>query len=179
MACFGKALANGFAVSALTGRKSVMNLMTRAFYGPTFKGEVYSLAAAYAALSIYRTEPVADHVWRFGRRMQAGIVALCQSMGVDAHLSGTPFRMVLNFDEPNRRRRQLIRTLYIQELLRGGMITYTGVMLPSYAHTEDELSETLSIIEKALGKLSMANASSELSLHRAIEMPLIGQVDPS
>ena len=100
-------------------------------------------------------------------------------MGVDAHLSGTPFRMVLNFDEPNRRRRQLIRTLYIQELLRGGMITYTGVMLPSYAHTEDELSETLSIIEKALGKLSIANASGELSLHRAIEMPLIGQADPS
>jgi glutamate-1-semialdehyde aminotransferase/predicted aldo/keto reductase-like oxidoreductase len=170
LACFGKALGNGFPISALVGRRDLMGLMSRTFYGPTFKGELYSLAAARAALSIYRSEPVADHVWRYGKLLQAGIAKLCKSIGVDADVAGPPFRFVLHFNEPDLHRRNLIRTLYLQELLRGGLITYNGVMLPSFAHDEIELTQTLSVIEKALNRVHECAAGGEV-LHRAVEVP--------
>lgn len=170
LACFGKALGNGFPISALVGRRDLMGLMSRTFYGPTFKGELYSLAAARAALSIYRSEPVADHVWHYGKLLQAGITQLCEVIGVDADVAGPPFRFVLHFNEPDPHRRGLVRTLYLQELLRGGVITYNGVMLPSSAHSDFELTNTLSVIEKALKCVRKCEVGED-DLHRAIEIP--------
>ncbi|SFI57982.1 aminotransferase class III-fold pyridoxal phosphate-dependent enzyme [Nitrosomonas sp. Nm34] len=173
MACFGKAVGNGYPISVLLGRHSVMRHMDRTFYGPTFKGEVYSMAAAQAALTLYRTEPVIDHVWAYGRRLQEGISRLCAEAGLDASIAGPPFRTVLHFNETDPKRHRLIRTLYLQELLRGGLITYSGIMLPSYAHTEAELEETLSVISSALRKVKQCNEGGLAELHRAIEIPLV------
>jgi 4-aminobutyrate aminotransferase-like enzyme len=61
-------------------------------YGPTFKGEVYPFAAARAALEIYRREPVAEHVWRFGKRLQEGMISLALDHGIAATMVGPPFR---------------------------------------------------------------------------------------
>src|SRR5439155_10687860 len=59
LACFGKALAAGMPLSALVGRRDLFQRgMARIHYGPTFKGEVYSFAAAKAALQIYREQDV-------------------------------------------------------------------------------------------------------------------------
>ncbi len=173
LTCFGKALGNGFPVSALVGTRQTMSLMSQTFYGPTFKGELYSLAAARAALSIYRSEPVADHVWQYGTRLREEIGLICQRLGVNAELAGPPFRFVLHFKDADINKRNLSRTLYLQELLRGGLITYSGVMLPSFAHGEDELNESLSTIEKSLQRVRDCEADGHCGLHRAIEIPLV------
>jgi hypothetical protein len=55
----------------------------------------------------------------------------CQRLGTAAACVGPPFRMALAFDEPDVERLRLKRTLCQQELLRAGVITYNGVMLPS------------------------------------------------
>jgi glutamate-1-semialdehyde aminotransferase/predicted aldo/keto reductase-like oxidoreductase len=173
LACFGKALGNGFPVSALVGRRQIMSQMSRTFYGPTFKGEVYSLAAALKALSIYRAEPVAGHVWSFGRRLQEEVARACADIGIGARMIGPPFRTALAFDEPDQGRLTLMRTLYIQELLREGVITYSGVMLPSYAHDESTLATTIAAMSRALRRVHRASEEGEMALHRAIEIPLI------
>lgn len=173
LACFGKALANGFPLSALVGRVAVMKELSRAFYGPTFKGEVYALAAAMAALRVYRTEPVVEHVWEFGQLLQQGLRYACQETGVNAVVAGPPFRCVLHFEELDTQKRRLLRTLYLQELLRRGVITYSGVMLPSYAHRDMELEHTLSAAAAALQTVSLHARGGNEGLHRAIEMPLL------
>ena len=173
LACFGKALGNGFPVSALVGRRHIMSQMSRAFYGPTFKGELYSLAAALKALSIYRTEPVARHVWSLGLRLQKEVARACANIGISARMIGPPFRTAMAFDEPDRGRLTLMRTLYIQELLRGGLITYGGIMLPSYGHDEPTLSRTIDVMSRALQRVHRANQRGEMALHREIEIPLI------
>ncbi|MFL6797472.1 MAG: aminotransferase class III-fold pyridoxal phosphate-dependent enzyme [Xanthobacteraceae bacterium] len=173
LACFGKALGNGFPISALLGRRDLMRLMSRTFYGPTFKGEVYSLAAARSALTIYGSEPVAEHVCLFGQRLRAGLMQICGACGVDARVVGPPFRMRLVFAEPDPLRRKLLHTLYVQQLLGAGLITYQGIMLPSYAHGEAELSHTMSVMEDALGRCAHYSERESIELHRCIEIPLI------
>jgi hypothetical protein len=118
------------------GRAHILQrAMEHTHYGPTYRGEVYSLAAARAALDIYRTEPVADHVWRFGERLRRGVNALCAELGVAAALTGPPFRMGLCFDEPDPHRLGLKRTLYQQELLKAGVITYDALGKSQYSRT--------------------------------------------
>ena len=172
LACLGKALGGGLSLSALVGRTRIMErAMGSTAYGPTFKGEVYPFAAACAALEIYRREPVAEHVWRFGQRLKEGMISLAFDHGVAATSVGPPFRTTLAFTEPNPERLRLKRTLYQQELLRAGINTYNGFMLPSYIHDDAALEATLAAVDRALGKLAAAERSNDFE--RYIEIPLL------
>jgi glutamate-1-semialdehyde aminotransferase len=170
LACLGKALGGGMPLSAFVGRGHILQrAMEHTHYGPTYRGEIYSLAAARAALAIYRSEPVADHVWRFGNRLRQSVDAICADLGVSAALIGPPFRMGLVFDEPDPLRFSLKRSLYQQELLKAGVITYDGMMLPSFAHNDAVLSVTLAAVREALGVV--ARAEREGDFDRYLELP--------
>src|SRR6266480_5069350 len=52
MACFGKAMANGFPISCVVGRKEIMRSFDEIFFSFTFAGEVASMAAAMKVLDI-------------------------------------------------------------------------------------------------------------------------------
>ena len=172
LACFGKAMGGGLSLSALVGRRHVLErAMGTTAYGPTFKGEVYPFAAARVAMNIFRTEPVVPHIWDIGRRLQAGITALVEEHKVAAAMTGPPWRTALAFNETDPDRLRLVRTLYQQELLRGGMNTYNGFMLPNYAHDDAALQETLEIVDRALATVGAADRADDY--HRRIEIPLL------
>lgn len=171
LACFGKALGAGMPLSALVGKAEILGAhMPKTFYGPTYKGEIYSLAAARVALETYRREPVAEYVWNFGQKIKDEINLLCRTSGFAAAMMGPPFRFGLVIHEPDPDKLRLLRTLYLQELLRRGVITYSGVMLPSYAHDDQALDHTLAAISSAIGVVQ--RSESRGNLHRDLEMPL-------
>jgi glutamate-1-semialdehyde aminotransferase len=172
LACLGKGLSAGMPLSALAGRRRLFETgMERIFFGPTYKGEVYSFAAAREALAVYAGQDVPGHVWAYGSRLRHGVNERCADLGVAAEVIGPPFRMVLSFAEPDPGRASLMRTLVQQELLRAGVITYRGFMLPSLAHDEQALEQTLAAFERALGLL--ARAAREDSFARHLEIPPI------
>ncbi|MBC8177196.1 MAG: aminotransferase class III-fold pyridoxal phosphate-dependent enzyme [Desulfobacteraceae bacterium] len=172
LACFGKALACGMPLSALVGRSHIFQRAAENIhYGPTFKGEMYSFAAAKAAIQIYRDEPVAKHVWDYGTQLKRGINNLCNQVGIAARCLGPPFRTALTFDEPDPERLSLKRTLYLQELLKSGVTTYNGIMLPSYSHNNSVLETTLDVIGSALEKV--VTAEQQDAFHRYLEIPLL------
>jgi glutamate-1-semialdehyde aminotransferase len=172
LTCLGKGLAAGMPLSALVGRARIMQrAMEHTHYGPTYKGEVYSLAAARAALEIYRREPVAAHVWQHGEQLTRGLRALCAERGLAARVAGPPFRMGVAFDDADPQRLRLKRTLYHQELLKGGVVTYDGLMLPSYAHAAAALATTLDVAGRAL--TAVARAEREDAFDRYVEIPLL------
>ena len=172
LTCLGKALASGMPLSALAGRASVFHAgFARTHYCPTFKGEVYSFAAAKRAIEIYRTEPVIDHIWRHGEQLRAGIHRTAHDLGVAVECKGPPFRMGVHFPDRDPAIGRLKRTLFMQELLKAGVITVTGVMLPSYAHDDEVLTQTLTAIGAALEAVAWAGRTGDY--HRQIEIPLL------
>jgi glutamate-1-semialdehyde aminotransferase/predicted aldo/keto reductase-like oxidoreductase len=169
LACFGKALAAGMPLSALVGRREWFQRgMARIHYGPTFKGEVYSFAAALAALRIYREQDIAGHVWRFGTRLKGAVNDLCADHGLLAELHGPPFRLVMAFREDDGERNLLLRTLLQQELLKEGVITYKGYMLPGLAHGEEELQRTVAVFDRALEFLARVRREGSFARHLEI-----------
>jgi glutamate-1-semialdehyde 2,1-aminomutase len=172
LACFGKALSAGMPLSALVGRARIFETaMSKIFYGPTFKSEAYSFAAAKAALTIYQEEDVPGHISRYGNRLKNSVNQLCREIGVPAELTGPPFRMNLIFREPDEHRLVCMRTLVQQELLKRGVITYRGFMLPSFAHDNQALEETIDAFQHALGMVALA--ARENGYAKYLEIPPI------
>jgi glutamate-1-semialdehyde aminotransferase len=172
LTCLGKALGGGMPLSALAGRAAIMeSAMHRTHYGPTFKGEIYSLAAAKVALGIYRSEPVAEHVLAHGNKLREGVNRLSSELGVNAQCVGPAFRATVVFSDNDVSLVRLKRTLYFQELLKRGIMTYNGFMLPSYAHDDQMLNQLLECAGSAFE--CVARAERNGTLDRAIEIPLL------
>lgn len=171
LACFGKALSAGMPLSALVGRKEAFAAIGGIHYGPTYSNEIYSLVAAREALMIFREHDVPAHIWSHGNCLKQGVNQLCRRLGAPAEVIGPPFRMLLTFHEPDEQRRILMRTLVQQELLQRGVLTLMGFMLPSFAHDDAALSETLDAFEHALRNL--VEAAADDSFARRLEIPPI------
>lgn len=172
LTCLGKALASGMPLSALLGPyRFFLEYFHKTHFSATFRGEIYSLAAARAAIQIYRSEPVAEHIWQYGEALRHGIHDLCRQIGIAGECTGPPFRMAFVFQEPDAERRQLKRTLLMQELLKERVITVTGMMLPSYAHNDHTLRQTIDAFGKALEVVAQADRRDEL--HRSVELTLL------
>jgi len=171
LACLGKALSAGMPLSALVGRREVMQTSVQAAYMPTFRGETYSLAAAVAALTIYRSRDVPGEIHAFGTELKNEVNRVSRELAVDGEMIGAPFRMIYVFHEADPLQRSLKRTLLQQELLQRGILTYQGYMLPSTAHGDAEMEETIRSFREALQRVQ--EISSEQSFVRHLDIPLI------
>jgi glutamate-1-semialdehyde aminotransferase/predicted aldo/keto reductase-like oxidoreductase len=170
LACFGKALSAGMPLSALVGRREIFRAsIGKIYYGPTYKGEVYSFAAAREALAVYQEKDVPRYVWDYGMRLKEAVNRLGRQLEAPAELIGPPFRMVVSFTEPDEQRAVLMRTLVQQELVKRGILTYKCFLLPSYAHDARALAQTVRAFEHALGLL--AEAAKKDAFARYLEIP--------
>lgn len=73
LAVFGKAMANGFALSAVVGRADVMHAASRTWISSTLAGETTGLAAAHAVLDWHEKEDVCASLATIGAHMKAGV----------------------------------------------------------------------------------------------------------
>jgi len=158
LSTFGKALANGFAVSALAGRRELMEQggirhpRDRVFLlSTTHGGETHALAAAIATMRIYRSDPVVEHLHRQGARLAAGFEALARAHGVGdrVHVSGRPCNLTFATLGPSGEPCQAFRALFLQELIARGILAPSLVI--SYSHGDAEVDRTLEAIDGALG----------------------------
>src|SRR6516162_9503541 len=103
LSTFGKAMGNGFSVSALAGKKELMELgglhhdKERVFLLSTTHGaENHSLAAAIQTMHIYRRDNVVECLYRQGERLRAGINRAIESLGLTGYFEvlGRPSNMV-------------------------------------------------------------------------------------
>ena len=89
----GKAMGNGWPVSALAGKAELMELFSTtpgrpAFFAGTFNGHPPTAAAALATIDKLQREPVHEHVFRLGERTRTGLRELYARLGVPVHVSG-------------------------------------------------------------------------------------------
>ena len=158
LATFGKGLANGFSVSALAGRREMMELgglghnRERVFLlSSTHGGETHGLAAALATIRTLEREPVIETLYSRGRQLSEGVSRIVESHGVDDHfgLKGRPCNMIFVTLGPDGERSQAFRTLFLQEMIRNGVIAPSFVV--SYSHSEEDIDRTLEAVDSALG----------------------------
>jgi glutamate-1-semialdehyde 2,1-aminomutase len=166
LSTFGKAMANGFAVAALAGQRDIMRLggldhsRERVFLLSTTHGaETHALAAAWETLNVYRRCNVVEHLYRQGERLRAGI----NQCVVHHHLTGQfevlgrSCNLVYATRDVDGQPSQAYRTLFLQELIRGGIIAPSFVV--SFSHSDEDIDRTIDVVDQALGVYSRALAN--------------------
>jgi len=157
LSAFGKALANGFSLSALAGRREIMRLggldhdRERVFLLSTTHGaETHALAAAVATLETYRDEDVIGHLYRQGERLRAGIHEAAMAAGVEQHVQclGRPCCLLYTTRDQRLQPSQAFRALFLQEMIRHGVLAPSFVV--SYAHTDQDVDATIQAAGEAL-----------------------------
>jgi glutamate-1-semialdehyde 2,1-aminomutase len=158
LSCWGKALANGFSVSALAGKREFMRLggldhfdKPRVFLLSTTHGaETHALAAAIASMRVYREEPVIEHLYRQGTRLREGAEEVIRQRGMEKHIkiSGRPCCLLFGTLGPDGKPSQAYRSLFLQETIKRGVIMPSLVV--SYSHTDADIDATVEAIDGAL-----------------------------
>lgn len=167
LVCLGKALGNGMPISALAGRARVMDGLESVFFSGTHGGETLSLAAARATLDVMLSEPVHEHLWVLGERLQEGIRAAIRRSGLEHWVTcggAAPWTLV-NVREPDPAGATLpAKTLLQQEMLKRGVL-YNGSNFICFAHCEDDIDEAIDAYGHAFACLAEAlpdNVESQL-----------------
>lgn len=176
LATFGKGMANGFPLSALIGKKEIMKLggileegAERVFLISTTHGsEMSSLGAFIKTIEVYQKNNVTEHLWNYGRKMITGMNDIAKSLGVSDYfeVGGYPVSPVYFTKDKNKNVSLEFRTLFAQEMIKGGVLIPWVAL--SYAHGEEELKLTLQATEKALQIYKKA-------LEEGIEKYLVGK----
>jgi glutamate-1-semialdehyde 2,1-aminomutase len=156
LSTFGKALGNGFAVSALAGRRDLMELgglrheRDRVFLLSTTHGaETHSLAAAMAVQSTYTEEGVTARLHALGERLAAGVREAAAGMGVGDHVlvRGRASNLVFATLDEKGQPSQPYRTLFLHRLLAGGVLAPSFVV--SSALDDDDIDHTVDVVAQA------------------------------
>ena len=158
LSTFGKALANGFALSALAGRRDIMRLggydhdRERVFLLSTTHGaETHAMAAAIATMATYVEFDVVGHLHRQGARLRKGIDDAAVASGVSAHFQcmGRDCALLYSTRDRDGCPSQEFRTLFLQELIRRGILAPSFVM--SFAHSDADIDYTIDAVAQSLG----------------------------
>ncbi|MCS6945528.1 MAG: glutamate-1-semialdehyde 2,1-aminomutase, partial [Sutterellaceae bacterium] len=123
----------------------------RVFLLSTTHGAEYpSLAAAMATMAIYRCEPVVQRLYEAGARLRRGVEQVAAANGVADHfkLVGRDCNLLFVTLDAARKPSQLFRTLFLQELIKGGILAPSFVV--SYAHDNASIDQTIEAVDRAL-----------------------------
>ncbi|RZJ37486.1 MAG: glutamate-1-semialdehyde 2,1-aminomutase, partial [Brevundimonas sp.] len=158
LATYGKAMANGFSLAAVVGKREFMEVgsidkpgMERTFLlSSTHGAEMPALGAFVEATRINAAEDVPGHLWAYGAKLKAGLAEVAGRHGVQDHIFMEGPAIALNYvtRDASGAPSLPMRTLFSQEMLK------RGVMMPwlaiSQAHGETELAMTLDAFDGAL-----------------------------
>lgn len=154
---FGKAMANGFAVACVAGKREIMELGSIEFEGrervfllsTTHGAEMGGLGAFVATVGFMQKHNVVGHLWSYGKALKEMLQRQADASGI-AHslrIGGpdcSPYFLTLDDSGVNSME---LRTLFSQEMIKN------GVLMPwlalCYRHGEKELALTEHAVEQA------------------------------
>ena len=155
---FGKAMANGFSVAAICGKKEIMELGSitnkkeeRVFLLSTTHGaEMNGLAAFIETIKFLKTNNVIKHNWDYGNRLIFEGNKIAKKIGIDKffYFSGIACSPIFNCLDKEKKNSLEFRTLFLQEMIKQKvLIPWVSI---SYRHNKKTLKKTLLALEKTL-----------------------------
>jgi len=158
LSTFGKAMANGFSVAAICGKKKIMELGSitnkkeeRVFLLSTTHGaEMNGLAAFIETVKFLKKNNVIKHNWNYGKKLIIEGNKIAKNIGIQDYfnfsgIACSPIYSCLDNDKNNSLE---FRTLFIQEMLKN------NILMPwvsiSFRHSNETLRKTLVALKKTL-----------------------------
>lgn len=99
LCAWSKAIANGYALAAVTGNDRFREAATKIYVTGSFWCGTVAMAAARATLRIARETDVPGHIHAMGLRLRDGLASLANQHGIAIRQSGPPQMPLMLFDD--------------------------------------------------------------------------------
>lgn len=150
IATFGKGMTNGYPLSAVIGRKKIMEAAQGTFISSTFYTERIAFAATIKNLELYEKYRIWEKQIAYGKQIKEGWKELSQKHGVEIMIGGIDPMSHFSFvcEEP-----LVYKTFFTQEMLKRGYLASTA-FYTSYAHSECIIEEYMCAVDEVFEMIS-------------------------
>lgn len=167
IATFGKAMAAGFPISCIAGRRNIMDLIIRGnvIHAGTFNSNPVSIAAAYAAVTELEKNngEIYGHIFSLGKKLKEGMEEIVKDAGFPALLQGPGpmFHLFFTHRKSVNHYRDYLESdmesyeRFIEYLLQEGILSLNrGIWYVSAAHSDEDIDKTLGAVRRAIKYLT-------------------------
>jgi glutamate-1-semialdehyde aminotransferase len=172
LATFGKGMGGGLPLSAVAGKKEIMQkAKDNIFVSTTFGGDLLALSAFLAVVEILRTEPVYDRIFKIGNLIRDEFNKISEKYGSNIRCKGLGPRLDFNYFNINGKADDKMKALFMQEVVKRG-IYFVWNMLPSYKLSDEDIEYTLQVFDEALKITTDAEKNGKVEDLLEGKMPL-------
>ena len=167
MAMFGKTIGNGYALTAIVGKKSVMEAAQTSFISSTFWTERIGPTAALATLKVMEEIKSWDIITSKGKKVQLGWESLALSNGLEIDVAGIPALSAYSFKSEHA---LAYKTLVTQEMLKKNILASTS-FYASIAHDDEFIDRYLEELDKVFSIIKKCE-NQELKIESLLKGPI-------
>jgi glutamate-1-semialdehyde 2,1-aminomutase len=137
--CLGKAMGNGFAISAVLGKREIMESAQESFISSTYWTERTGYAAALETINQFEKLDAINRIIDLGKYLDKSIKNLISDIGLKIEMGGliTIPSLIIKEDKAS-----IVKTYITQEMLKKGFLA-SNITYLSYCHSEEKIKEYL------------------------------------
>ncbi len=159
VAMFGKAMGNGYAITAILGRKEVMEAAQNTFISSTFWTERIGPTAALKTLEIMERERSWERITEIGKKIRKGIEELAEKHKLAISSWGIPSLTGYSFSGPSATK---YKTLVTQEMLKKGFLASNSTYA-SICHSPDLIQNYFDALDPIFGLISECENGKDIN----------------
>ncbi|MGQ9677254.1 MAG: aspartate aminotransferase family protein [Chloroflexota bacterium] len=150
--CFGKAMSNGYAISAVMGKAPLMEEAKSIYFSATYFTAAVPMSAALATLKILERDNVVEHIYEMGSMLKRGICEQAEEFGVSITYSGHVAMPFIRFadDEDFGKARYFCG----EAAKRGVFLHPHHNMFINGAHNKEDIEKTLEVTRRCFALLA-------------------------
>jgi len=164
---YGKTIGNGYALTAVVGKRSVMEAAQTSFISSTFWTERIGPTAALATLKVMEEIKSWEVITAIGKKVQEGWKSLAATHDLEIEVAGIPALSTYSFKSENA---LAYKTLIAQEMLKKNILASTN-FYASIAHEDIYLEKYFSELDKVYGMIRKCE-QQELNINELLEGPI-------
>jgi glutamate-1-semialdehyde 2,1-aminomutase len=167
IAMFGKTIGNGYALTAVVGKRSVMEAAQNTFISSTFWTERIGPTAALATLKVMERIRSWEMITSVGKKIQHGWQKIADENKVAIEISGIPALSSYSFNSSNA---LIYKTFVTQEMLKKGFLASSDFYACT-EHTEDKLELYLNALNEVFCAIAKCENGAQ-SVDTLLEGPV-------
>lgn len=152
MSVFGKAMANGYEISMVVGRKDIMDvLISKAFVSSTYFNNTLAMVGSLKTIEMLERDNILDVIARRGQAFCKKVRKHVKASGVQCRFTGEPWMPYITFDKDETGRYKKVRVAFYTQLIRRKVFLqpyHHGYIC--YRHSAKDLNYAADMIAESL-----------------------------
>lgn len=151
MAVFAKGMTNGYPLSAVIGKKDIMEASQGTFISSTFYTERIAFAATLKSIEVYERERVWEQQIDYGQMVRDGWMRKAAKYNLEIEIGG--INPLVHFSIVGDEDIRVYKTFFIQEMLKRGYLASDSFYTCS-AHSPEIINDYLDVVDDIFAKIS-------------------------